>query len=230
MVHSAGALPRSLCTGALRPAARANRLDPHGLVVFQRRGVPQQRGAERGFTLALSADVAGAAARQRLQALCLQLQRDQLYSHAVGTPPRLALHGASAVTMGNYPYQGSSTWEAFWKLPSFKLHARRITRGPSCCAATRLSRSRATSITCSTPSTASPSSTSTEATPHCRFSWGASAVTSSPTTVARSISSMPKNWTDKFHLGVGGELWVDLTLGYFLSAKFRFGYARHGQT
>jgi len=36
----------------------------------------------------------------------------------------------------------------------------------------------------------------------------------------------PTHWTDQFHLGVGGELWIDFTIGYFLAATLRIGYAR----
>jgi len=36
----------------------------------------------------------------------------------------------------------------------------------------------------------------------------------------------PKNWTDQFHLGVGGEIWIDFALGYFLTATMRIGHAR----
>jgi outer membrane protein assembly factor BamA len=35
-----------------------------------------------------------------------------------------------------------------------------------------------------------------------------------------------QHWTDQFHLGVGAELWAELTVGYFLAAQLRFGYAR----
>jgi outer membrane protein assembly factor BamA len=35
------------------------------------------------------------------------------------------------------------------------------------------------------------------------------------------------HWRDQFHLGVGGEVWIDMTLGYFVGATFRIGYA-HG--
>jgi hypothetical protein len=37
----------------------------------------------------------------------------------------------------------------------------------------------------------------------------------------------PKNWTDKFHLGIGAELWIECTIGYFLNPFIRVGYA-HG--
>jgi len=37
----------------------------------------------------------------------------------------------------------------------------------------------------------------------------------------------PHDWTDKFHLGVGAELWIELTVGYFLNPMIRLGYA-HG--
>ncbi len=37
----------------------------------------------------------------------------------------------------------------------------------------------------------------------------------------------PKNWTDQFHLGVGAELWIECTIGYFLNPLIRIGYA-HG--
>ncbi len=33
-------------------------------------------------------------------------------------------------------------------------------------------------------------------------------------------------WKDQFHLGVGAELWIDLTMGYFLNANLRIGHAR----
>jgi outer membrane protein assembly factor BamA len=37
----------------------------------------------------------------------------------------------------------------------------------------------------------------------------------------------PHDWTDKFHLGVGAEIWIECTVGYFLNPMIRFGYA-HG--
>jgi hypothetical protein len=37
----------------------------------------------------------------------------------------------------------------------------------------------------------------------------------------------PKNWTDQFHLGIGAELWIECTVGYFLNPVIRLGYA-HG--
>jgi hypothetical protein len=37
----------------------------------------------------------------------------------------------------------------------------------------------------------------------------------------------PKNWTDQFHLGIGAELWIECTIGYFLNPIIRVGYA-HG--
>jgi hypothetical protein len=37
----------------------------------------------------------------------------------------------------------------------------------------------------------------------------------------------PKDWTDKFHLGIGAELWIECTIGYFLNPIIRLGYA-HG--
>lgn len=30
---------------------------------------------------------------------------------------------------------------------------------------------------------------------------------------------------DELHLGVGGELWIDLVLGYYVRANLKFGYA-----
>ena len=39
-----------------------------------------------------------------------------------------------------------------------------------------------------------------------------------------------KNWRDQFHTGVGGELWIDLQLGYHLTLNVRLGYAKgYGQ-
>jgi hypothetical protein len=35
-----------------------------------------------------------------------------------------------------------------------------------------------------------------------------------------------QNWRELLHLGVGAEVWVELTLGYFASGNIRFGYAR----
>jgi len=37
----------------------------------------------------------------------------------------------------------------------------------------------------------------------------------------------PHNWTDQFHLGVGAEVWIECTIGYFLNPLIRIGYA-HG--
>jgi hypothetical protein len=34
-----------------------------------------------------------------------------------------------------------------------------------------------------------------------------------------------ENWGDMLHLGVGAELWLELTLGYFVSGNIRFGHA-----
>jgi hypothetical protein len=31
---------------------------------------------------------------------------------------------------------------------------------------------------------------------------------------------------DQYHLGLGGELWVDFVLGYYLQAVVRFGVAK----
>jgi hypothetical protein len=36
----------------------------------------------------------------------------------------------------------------------------------------------------------------------------------------------PEDPFDQYHLGVGGELWVDLVVGYFARGNLRFGYAR----
>jgi hypothetical protein len=33
------------------------------------------------------------------------------------------------------------------------------------------------------------------------------------------------HWTNQFHLGIGAELWVEMTLGYVRTANFRLGYA-----
>jgi len=36
----------------------------------------------------------------------------------------------------------------------------------------------------------------------------------------------PHNWTDQFHLGIGGEIWIECTIGYFLNPNIRIGHAR----
>jgi hypothetical protein len=36
----------------------------------------------------------------------------------------------------------------------------------------------------------------------------------------------PHDWTDQFHLGVGAEIWIECTLGYFLNPIIRVGHAR----
>jgi Omp85 superfamily domain/WD40-like Beta Propeller Repeat len=35
-----------------------------------------------------------------------------------------------------------------------------------------------------------------------------------------------ENWGDVLHLGVGAELWIELTLGYFVSGNIRIGHAK----
>ena len=149
-------------------------------------------GAERGFTLALSADVAAPLLASDYKLYVFSYNATDYVPMPWGHHHALALHGASAVTMGNYPYQGLFYVGGFLEAPLFQNYTLGAYQGPFVLRGYPAFSIAGNQYHLFNAEYRFPIVDVDRATPRCRFSWGASAVTSSPTTVAHSISSMPK--------------------------------------
>ena len=170
-------------------------------------------GPERGFTLALSADVAAPLLASDYTLYVFSYSATDYFPMPWGHHHALALHGASAVTMGNYPYQGLFYAGGFLEAPLFQNYTLGAYQGPF--------------VLRGYPAFSIAGNQYHLFNAEYRFpivdvDRGFSTL---PVFLGRISGNFfadyggafneldPKHWTDQFHLGVGGELWVDLTVG-----------------
>jgi len=183
-------------------------------------------GPERGFTLSISADVAAPVLASDYTLYIFSYNATDYFPMPWGHHHALALHGASAFTMGNYPFQGLFYAGGFLETPLFQNYTLGAFQGPF--------------VLRGYPALSIAGNQYHLLNAEYRFPI---------VDIDRGSSTLPlflgrvsgnffadyggafdqldqQHWTDQFHLGVGGELWVELTVGYFLAAQLRFGYAR----
>jgi hypothetical protein len=183
-------------------------------------------GGERGFALSVTADVAAPALASDYTLYVFGYSASDYILMPWGHHHSLALHGASAFTMGNYPYQGLFYAGGFVEAPLIQNYTLGAYQGPF--------------VLRGYPALSVAGNQYHLLNAEYRFPI---------VDVERGYSTFPffigrisgnffadyggafdrlddQHWTDQFHLGVGAELWAELTVGYFLSAQLRIGHAR----
>ena len=183
-------------------------------------------GAERGFSLVLSVDVAAPPLASDYTLYIVSYSAAQYLPMPWARHHTLALRQSSATSSGNYPFRGIFYTGGFIETPLFRPFTLGEYQGPF--------------VLRGYPSFAFSGSQYHLFNAEYRFPI---------LNLDRGLSTIPffvhrvsgnlfadyggafneldlANWRDQFHLGVGAELWLDFTLGYVIGANVRLGYAR----
>jgi hypothetical protein len=184
-------------------------------------------GAERGFSLAVSVDVAAPPLASDYTLYIVSYSATEYLPMPWARHHTLAFRQASATATGNYPFRGIFYSGGFIETPLFRNFSLGDYQGPF------VLRGYA------------PYSFSGTQYHLFNFEYRFPIMN-----IDRGISTVPffvqrisgnafadyggafneldlENWQDQFHLGVGAELWFEFTLGYVINASLRLGYA-HG--
>jgi outer membrane protein assembly factor BamA len=182
--------------------------------------------AERGFTLTLGADVAAPPLASDYTLYIASYSASEYFPMPWARHHTLALRQASATASGNYPFRGIFYTGGFVEAPLFKNYSLGDYQGPF--------------VLRGYPAF------SFSGTQYHLFNFE---YRFPILNLDRGVSTAPfffhrlsgnffadyggafdnldlERWRDQFHLGVGAELWLDLTLGYVIAANLRIGHAR----
>ena len=183
-------------------------------------------GAERGFSLNLAVDVAAPPLASDYTLYIVSYSAAEYLPLPWARHHTLALRQASATASGNYPFRGIFYTGGFIETPLFRPFTLGEYQGPF--------------VLRGYPAFSFSGSQYHLFNAEYRFPI---------LNLDRGLSTMPffvhrvsgnvfadyggafneldsDHWRDQFHLGVGAELWLELTLGYVVGASLRLGYAR----
>jgi outer membrane protein assembly factor BamA len=184
-------------------------------------------GPERGFTLAVSTDIAEHALASDYKLYVFSYSATGYVPLPWARHHTLALHGASSITMGDYPRRGLFYTGGFLDVPiadeltNQVFQSGFILRGYAPVAFIG-SQYHLANFEYRFPILNVDHGVSTLPAFLQRLNGAVFA------DYGGAFDTLdPENWRDQLHLGVGGELWVEATFGYFLSLNLRLGYA-HG--
>lgn len=182
--------------------------------------------AERGFTLSVGADVAAPPLASDYTLYIASYSASEYFPMPWARHHVLAMRQASATASGNYPFRGIFYTGGFVEAPLFKNFSLGDYQGPF--------------VLRGYPAF------SFSGTQYHLFNFE---YRFPILNLDRGVSTAPfffhrlsgnffadyggafddldlERWRDQFHLGVGGELWLDLTLGYVVGVNLRVGHAR----
>jgi hypothetical protein len=182
--------------------------------------------AERGFTLALSADVAAPPLASDYTLYIVSYAAAEYFPMPWGRHHTLALRQSSAISSGNYPFRGIFYTGGFIEAPVFRPFTLGEYQGPF--------------VLRGYPAFSFAGSQYHLFNAEYRFpifnlDRGLSTMPFFLHRVSGNVFADyggafneldPDRWWTQFHLGVGAELWLDLTVGYVLAANMRVGHAR----
>lgn len=184
-------------------------------------------GAERGFSLALSVDVAAPPLASDYTLYIMSYSASEYFPMPWARHHTLALHQTSATASGNYPFRSIFYTGGFIEAPLFRNFSVGDYQGPF--------------VLRGYPAFAFSGTQYHLFNFEYRFPI---------LNLDRGLSTVPfflqrisgsafadyggafneldlEHWRDQFHLGVGAELWFEFTVGYVMGASLRLGYA-HG--
>lgn len=183
-------------------------------------------GAERGFTLSLSVDVAAPPLASDYTLYIVSYSAAQYFPLPWARHHTFALRQASGTASGNYPFRGIFYTGGFIETPLFRNLSLGEYQGPF--------------VLRGYPAFSFSGSQYHLFNAEYRFPI---------LNLDRGLSTLPffvhrvsgnvfadyggafneldlDHWTEQFHLGVGAELWLECTLGYVIGASLRLGHAR----
>jgi hypothetical protein len=183
-------------------------------------------GAERGFTLSLSLDVAAPPLASDYTLYIVSYSAAEYFPMPWARHHTLALRQSSATASGNYPFRGIFYTGGFIETPLLRPFSLGEYQGPFV-----LRGYPAFSFS----GTQYHLFNAEYRFPILNFDRGLSTM---PFFFHRASGNLFADyggafnelvldrWGEQFHLGVGAELWLEFTLGYVISASLRLGYAR----
>jgi outer membrane protein assembly factor BamA len=183
-------------------------------------------GTERGFSLALSVDVATPPLASDYTLYIVSYAAAEYFPLPWARHHTLALRQSSATSSGNYPFRGIFYTGGFIETPLFRPFSLGEYQGPF--------------VLRGYPAFSFSGSQYHLFNAEYRFPI---------LNLDRGLSTMPffvhrvngnlfadyggafneldlDHWRDQFHLGVGAELWLEFTLGYVVAGSLRLGHAR----
>jgi len=183
-------------------------------------------GPERGFSLSMGVDVAAPPLASDYTLYIMSYSAAEYFPMPWARHHTLALRQSSATASGNYPFRGIFYTGGFIETPLFRNFSLGEYQGPF--------------VLRGYPAFSFSGSQYHLFNAEYRFPI---------LNLDRGLSTMPffvhrvsgnvfadyggafneldlDHWTDQFHLGLGAELWLELTVGYVITASLRFGYAR----